>query len=107
MAESGWEVLPHPDAPEFAAVRAELARLFLDHKIELGLYSWLDEEIVAKVSDITAALISCGQVALQRGDTACLDTPASGCSRISPQCGSTGEQLGRVLINAEMSASRG
>jgi hypothetical protein len=63
----------HPDGPEFANVRADLARLFIEHKVELGLYNWLDEEIVAKVSDITAALIGCGQVALHRGDTAWLD----------------------------------
>jgi hypothetical protein len=65
--------LPDPDAAEFAPIRADLARLFLEHKAELGLGGWTDDQIVAKVSDITAALFGCGQVALQRGDTEWLD----------------------------------
>lgn len=63
----------HPDAPEFAAVRAELARLYITHALDLGLGGWTDEQIVERVANITAALNGCGQVALQRGDAAWLD----------------------------------
>jgi hypothetical protein len=73
MAEPGWEVLPHPDGPEFANVRADLARLYIEHKVELQLTDWTDEQIVERVSDITAALIGCAHIALQRGDAAWLE----------------------------------
>ena len=33
--------VPHPDAPDFANVRADLARLYIAHKVELG-YGQLD-----------------------------------------------------------------
>ena len=43
------------------------------HKVELQLAGWTNERTLGGVADITAALIGCGQVALQRGDTAWLD----------------------------------
>ena len=58
----------HPDDPQFAPVRAELGRLFLQHKHDLALKDWTDQQVVERVNDIAAALIGCGQVALQRGD---------------------------------------
>jgi hypothetical protein len=52
----------------FAPIRGELARLYIAHALDLGLGGCTDTEIV-----ITAALIGCCQVALQRGDRAWLD----------------------------------
>ena len=43
-----------PAAPEFAPIRADLARLYLAHKAELKLDGMADDEIVAKVDAITA-----------------------------------------------------
>jgi hypothetical protein len=68
MAEPGGQVMPHPDAPEFAAVRAELAKLYIRHALDLGLGGWTDEQIIERVADITATLIGCGQVAMHCGD---------------------------------------
>jgi len=47
--------------------------LFILHKADLGLDDWTDQQVVERVNDITAALFSLGQVALQRGDTAWLE----------------------------------
>jgi hypothetical protein len=49
---------PNPDAPEFAPIRADLARLFIAHKAEMSMADWPDEAILAHVNDITATLIS-------------------------------------------------
>jgi hypothetical protein len=59
-------------APEFAPVRADLARLFLAHKAELGMLDWSDEQIVAQTNDIVGALIACGIHATAHGDRAWL-----------------------------------
>ena len=45
--------------------RAELGRLFIQHKADLALNNWTDAEIVANVNTITGTLITSGSVALQ------------------------------------------
>lgn len=64
--------LPHPDDAEFAAIRADLARLFITHKAALGLGDWSDAEIIARTSDITATLIGLYMHATQHSDEAWL-----------------------------------
>jgi hypothetical protein len=70
---AGRPMADHPNYAQFAGIRGELARLFIKHKAELQFTDWTDEQIAERVADITAALIGCGQVAVQRGDTAWLD----------------------------------
>jgi hypothetical protein len=41
---------PDPDAPEFAGVRADLGRLFIRHRAELGMLDWPEEEVVARTA---------------------------------------------------------
>ena len=77
--------LPRPDAPEFAPIRGDLARLYIAHKGDLGLLDWTDAQLVEHVDDVTAALIGCGRVAMQRGDEAWLERHrwfAEACERL-------------------------
>lgn len=46
-----------PDASEFAPIRADLARLFILHKAELGMAVCSGEEIIAQTNDICGALM--------------------------------------------------
>ena len=62
-----------PDAPEFASIRADLARLFIVHKADLLLADWPDEAIAAHVDDIAGALVASVVGALKHGDQAWLD----------------------------------
>jgi hypothetical protein len=51
--------LPDPNDAEFAPIRADLARLFMAHRLDLGLALGGDEWIVARTNDVTAALWFC------------------------------------------------
>jgi hypothetical protein len=64
-----------PDAPEFDGVRADLARLFIRHRADLGMTvdEWPDARIIAETSRIAGAIMACGTVALDRNDTAWLE----------------------------------
>lgn len=61
-----------PDDAEFAAIRADLARLFITHEADLAL-DQPDDEIVQRTNDIAAALMAHGQRALAQGDAEWLD----------------------------------
>ena len=52
-----------PGAPEFASVRADLGRLYIRHKADLSMADRPDDEIVARVNDITATLIILAKMA--------------------------------------------
>jgi hypothetical protein len=64
--------IPNPDAPEFAPIRGELARLFIEHRDDLGLMVESDDWIVEHVGLITIALIRLTTHALDHGDEAWL-----------------------------------
>ena len=59
---------PDPDAPEFAAIRADLARLYMRHRVDLGMTLASDEWIVAHTNDITMTLWHLTQHAIDHGD---------------------------------------
>jgi hypothetical protein len=61
-----------PDAPEFAGIRAQLARVFIQHKADMAMADWSDETIVHHVTDIAAVLIALGKLARESNDTAWL-----------------------------------
>ena len=63
----------NPDAPEFAPIRADLARLFILHKAELGMAEWRDEAIVAETNNIMAALMAASTHALAHDDQAWIE----------------------------------
>jgi hypothetical protein len=65
-----------PAAPEYAGIRADLGRLFLQHKDELGMADWTDADIVAQVNDIAGALMMASTHAVAHGDRAWLDRHA-------------------------------
>ena len=67
-----WGSVPDPADPQFAPIRADLARLFIQHKADLGLKDWTDDKVIDQATWIASALIGCGMVALQRGDEAWL-----------------------------------
>ena len=71
-----WGSVPDPADPQFAPIRADLARLFIARKVELGIADWADDKVVDQVNWIASALIACGMVALQRGDQAWLERHA-------------------------------
>jgi hypothetical protein len=54
-------------------IRADLARLFIQYKARPRARRLDRPAGVERVNDITAALIGCGQIALQRGDAAWLE----------------------------------
>ena len=64
-----WEEYPDPDDPKFAPIRADLARLFIEHKADMGMGDWPDEAILARVNDICATLIMLGKMARANDDT--------------------------------------
>ena len=57
-----------PDDPEFAGIRADLARLYLRHRLDLGIAPASDEWIVEHVNDLTTALWGLTQHAINHGD---------------------------------------
>ena len=62
-----------PNDPEFADVRADLARLFIAHKADLGMANQPDADIARNVNTIAAALMQLGVHALEHNDTAWLE----------------------------------
>jgi hypothetical protein len=62
------ERLLHPDAPEFAPIHADLARLFIAHKGDMGLGDWTDAEVTARVDDVASTLINLSLMALDARD---------------------------------------
>jgi hypothetical protein len=61
--------LPDLDAPEFAPIKARLARLYLSHKADLGVAYRDDADIADKVDDITWLLLDrLGRAFLARDD---------------------------------------
>jgi hypothetical protein len=63
---------PDPDAPEFAVVRGELARLFIEHKADMGMGDHPDAYFVEHVNDVAATLVFLSVHALDHGDEAWL-----------------------------------
>jgi hypothetical protein len=59
---------PPLDTAEFKAVRAELCRLFIARKADLGLAARNDAEIVARIDDITLYLAARLGAAQMTGD---------------------------------------
>ena len=57
-----------PNAPEFDGVRADLTRLFLAHKTDLGMADHPDSFIVDNVNRIAGAIMAAGCIATDRGD---------------------------------------
>src|SRR5271170_5223271 len=82
----------NPNDPEFDAVRADLGRLFIRHKLDLGLCGWSDAAVIANTNRIAGALMACGTVALDRGDTKSLERhkwfsdAAFGCLQTRSRC---------------------
>ena len=62
--------IPDASAPEFTPFRADFSRLFIQHKVDLGMSAWSDEEIVAQTNDIMAALIATSRQAVLHADLA-------------------------------------
>ena len=62
-----------PNDPEFDAVRAVLARLFIKHKVDLNMADWPDARIIAETNRIAGAIMACGTIAMDRGDTEWLE----------------------------------
>ena len=62
-----------PNAPEFAPIRGELARLFIQHKVDLCLADWADAQVIERVDDIANALMRCDIIALQQGNAVWLE----------------------------------
>jgi hypothetical protein len=50
--------LPDLNAPEFAPIKTRLARVYLEHKEDLGVPLADDAEIVARVDEITILLFA-------------------------------------------------
>ena len=50
-----------------------LARPFLAHKADLGMGDWSDAAIIANTNWIAGTIMACGQIALNRNDTAWLE----------------------------------
>ena len=57
-----------PDDPEFAGIRADLARLYMRHRRDLVMTLASDEWIVAHTNDITMTLWTLTQHAIDHGD---------------------------------------
>ena len=57
-----------PDDPEFAGIRADLARLYMAHRVDLGLALASDEWIIAHTNDLTAVLWFLSQHAIDHND---------------------------------------
>jgi hypothetical protein len=58
----------HPDAAEFAGIRADLARLFIAHKADMGMGGYPDAYFVERTNDVTAVLWVLSQHAIDHGD---------------------------------------
>jgi hypothetical protein len=56
MAETDGRVAAKPDDLEFAPIRADLARLFMQHRLDLGIALVSDKWIVEHPNDLTATL---------------------------------------------------
>jgi hypothetical protein len=54
--EAAMHDIPELNAPKFAPLKARLARVYLEHKDDLGVPLADDAEIVAHVDEITALL---------------------------------------------------
>lgn len=82
-----------------AAIRADLARLFILRKADIGLGGWSDEDIVDKTNDICAALMACGTNAVTHvircgwNGTPGPARRSSGCPPTGPRCRSTGSGI--------------
>ena len=50
--------LPDLNSPEFAPIKARLARAYLEHKADLGVPDATDEAVLARVDEITAILFA-------------------------------------------------
>jgi hypothetical protein len=59
--------LPDLNSPEFAPIKARLARAYLSHKDDLGVPNASDEAVLARVDEITAILFA-ASVRAWRGD---------------------------------------
>jgi hypothetical protein len=55
--EAAMPELPDLNAPEFAAIKARLARAYLDHKADIGAPHANDQDILDRVDDITALML--------------------------------------------------
>src|SRR5882762_7201622 len=61
---------PGPGDAEFAGVRADLALLYMRHRVELGLALASDEWIIEHTNDLTATLWFLSRHAMDHGDEA-------------------------------------
>jgi hypothetical protein len=64
--------LPDPDAAEFAGIRADLSRLCMKHRLDLGIALASGEWIIDHVNDLTSTLWALSQRAIDHGDEAWL-----------------------------------
>ena len=62
------DLIPDPSSPRFAAVRARLARAFLDHKADLGVPLVDDADIIKHVDEIAVLLFTAASKALRSND---------------------------------------
>jgi hypothetical protein len=61
-----------PDDPQFAPIRADLARLYMRHRVDLGLALASDQSLVANTDNITATLWCLSKHALDHNDVSWL-----------------------------------
>ena len=70
--------LPNLNAPEFAPLKARLARAYLDHKADVGAPHATDEAIVDRTDVITALMLGAMARAIaERRHTWCCTTVGS------------------------------
>ena len=55
--EAAMPELPDLNAPEFAPIEARFARVYLDHKADIGAPHATDQDILDRVDDITALML--------------------------------------------------
>lgn len=65
--------IPDLSSPEFAPIRARPARLYFEHKADLGAADASDEDILQRVGDITLIMLNAVGRALLVGDDAFLE----------------------------------
>jgi hypothetical protein len=59
--------LPDPDAPEFAGIHADLARLYMRHRVDLAMTLASDAWVIQHTNDITMTLWTLTQHAIDHG----------------------------------------
>jgi hypothetical protein len=57
--------IPDLNSPEFAGIRTQLTRAFIEHKADLGVPQASDQDILEHVDDIMALLVGTATKALE------------------------------------------